>query len=119
MLARPMATMLRIISWMACSLAWAPGITGDIRRISGIADGTMIAGMDAADGTGTEAGRVAGDTGIAMRAMLAKIRAAVTRVVMVDSVVDRLSAEVSPTAVAASMVEADSTAADIANCKFC
>jgi hypothetical protein len=75
--------------------------------------------MDGADGTGTDTGRVAGYTGIAMRAMLAKIMAAVTHAVTVDSVADRLSAEGSPTAVAASMVEADSTAADIANYEFC
>jgi hypothetical protein len=79
----------------------------------------MIAGMDAADGTGTVAGRVAGDSRIATKSMLVKIMAAVTRVVMVDSVADRLSADGSPAAVAASMVEADSTAAAITNCKFC
>jgi hypothetical protein len=79
----------------------------------------MIAGMEVADGTGTVTGRVAGDSGIAIKSMLVKIMAAVTPVVMVDSVADRLSAEGSPTAVAASMVEPDSTAADIANPKFC
>jgi hypothetical protein len=78
----------------------------------------MIAGMEVADGTGTVTGRVAGDSGIAIKSMLVKIMAAVTPVVMVDSVADRLSAEGSPT-VAASMVEPDSTAADIANPKFC
>jgi hypothetical protein len=78
----------------------------------------MIAGMEVADGTGTVTGRVAGDSGIAIKSMLVKIMAAVTPVVMVDSVADRLSAEGSPTVVA-SMVEPDSTAADIANPKFC
>jgi phosphatidylserine synthase len=55
-----------------------------------------------------------------LEATLAKIMAVATRVgTMVDSVADSLSAEVSPTAVVASMVEADRMVADVTERQFC
>jgi phosphatidylserine synthase len=55
-----------------------------------------------------------------MTATLAKIMAVATSAgTMVDSVADSLSAEVSPAAVVASMVEADRMVVDAAKRRFC
>jgi hypothetical protein len=101
-----------------CSSVLARGITGAIQPGTG-ADGTTIAGTVAeigiADAThGAAAGKVAGASRFAMMATLAKITAVRTPAgTMVDSVVDSRSAEVSLTAVVASMVEADPMAVDV------
>jgi hypothetical protein len=110
---------------MDCSSASGPGITGDIQRRSGVVAGTTIAGTVAEIGIadakhGVAAEKVAGASRLAMTATLAKITAVPTLVgTMVDSVADSRSAEVSPTVVVASMVEADPMAVDVAERQFC
>ena len=97
-LVRRMATMGRSISWMECLSALARGITGAIRRGSGV--------------TGT-AGR-AGDMGtMAARAEFTTVAT------LADSHAVRCAVETPSTEVAVSMAEANSTAADIAKLRFC
>ena len=108
--ARLMATTDLSISSAESSSALARGITGVIQLGSGIAAGTVAVIGTVTVGMDTAIGTIIADTGAAMHVD--------TPAPTADSVVDKPSTGARGMAVAASMVEADSTA-DADKRQFC
>ena len=109
--ARLMATTDLSISSAESSSALARGITGVIQLGSGIAAGTVAVIGTVTVGMDTAIGTIIADTGAAMHVD--------TPAPTADSVVDKPSAGARRMAVAASMVEANSTAADADKRQYC
>ena len=122
--ARLMATTDLSISSAASSSVLARGITGVIQLGSGMVAGTVAVIGTVTVGMGTVIGTVIAGMDTVIGTIMADMPTGAamhvdTTAATADSVVDKPSAGARSVAVAASMVEADSTAADADKRRFC